>query len=441
MSVAKLTKRAMDVLEPDTRPYVVYDTDLTGFGVRVMPTGFKSWIVEYRPGDGGRRIAKKRMTLGATTMVTAEQARRRAREILAAARLGFDPSGDREKNRNTPTFKEFVERYLEEEAELKLKPRTVANYRIYFRKHAQPWLGALQLNAITKADIARLHRSVGKAKPATANRVVEAISSLFRYAETAGEVEEGFNPTRGISHFKERSRERFLSVDEFKRLGATLRLAETAGLPWDKDEIKARSKHLAKEENQRIVFSPYVTAAIRLLLFTGCRMREILHLRWDEIDFERGLLALPDSKTGKRFVVLNSPAIEVLHGLERLGEYVIVSESADRPRADLNRPWRRIRKHARLGELRIHDLRHSFASVGAAGGMGLPIVGKLLGHTQAQTTARYAHLDDDPLRRASEQIGNEIERVMMAGEMPSQKERIEKDPPLAAPSSKMDVSS
>ncbi len=412
MAVAKLTKRAMDVLEPDGRPYVVYDTDLTGFGIRVMPSGFKSWIVEYRPGDGGRRIAKKRMTLGSTTMVTAEQARRQAREILAAARLGFDPSGEREKNRKTPTFKEFVERYLSEEAELKLKPRTVANYRIYFRKHALPWLGAIQINAITKADIARMHRGIGKSKPATANRVVEAVSSLFRYAETAGEVDEGFNPTRGITHFKEKTRERFLSIDELKRLGATLRLAETEGLPWDKDEIKATSKHLAKEENQNIVFSPYVTAAIRLLLFTGCRMREILHLKWAEIDFERGLLMLPDSKTGKRYVVLNSPAIGVLSGLERIGEYVIVGEKPGKPRHDLNRPWRRIRKHAELGELRIHDLRHSFASVGAAGGMGLPIVGKLLGHTQAQTTARYAHFDDDPLKRASEKIAATIAEAL-----------------------------
>lgn len=412
MAVAKLTKRSMDVLEPDGRPYVVYDTDLTGFGVRVMPSGFKSWIVEYRPGDGGRRIAKKRMTLGSTTMVTAEQARRQAREILAAARLGFDPSGEREKNRKTPTFKEFAERYLSEEAELKLKPRTVANYRIYFRKHALPWLGAIQINAIAKADIARMHRGIGKSKPSTANRVVEAVSSLFRYAETAGEVDEGFNPTRGVTHFKEKTRERFLSIDEFRRLGATLRLAETKGLPWERDEIKAKSKHLAKAENQYIVFSPYVTAAIRLLLFTGCRMREILHLKWEEIDFERGLLMLPDSKTGKRYVVLNSPALDVLSGLERIREYVIVGDKPGQPRHDLNRPWRRIRKHAKLGELRIHDLRHSFASVGAAGGMGLPIVGKLLGHTQVQTTARYAHLDDDPLKRASEKIAATIAEAL-----------------------------
>ena len=256
------------------------------------------------------------MTLAPTNILTAQQARNKAKRLLAAARLGEDPAGDRSKNREVPTFREFSERYLAEEAELKLKPRSVANYRIYFRKHANPRIGSLKLNAVTRADIARLHGSIGQTKPATANRVVEAISSLFRYAQTAGEAEEGFNPTRGISHFKEKTRERFLSMEEFRRLGTTLRLAETEGLPWDKDEIKAGSKHLPNEEDQRIEFSPYVTAAIRLLLFTGCRMREILHLKWDEIDFERGLLVLPDSKTGRRYVVLNSPALNVLHGLE-----------------------------------------------------------------------------------------------------------------------------
>ncbi|MEO0729085.1 MAG: site-specific integrase, partial [Pseudomonadota bacterium] len=191
--------------------------------------------------------------------------------------------------------------------------------------------------------------------------------------------------TRGVSHFKEATRERFLSSEELQRLGSALRLAETDGLPWDQETIKQSSKHLAKAANQRVVISPYVTAAIRLLLFTGCRMREILHLRWNEIDSERGLLLLPDSKTGKRAVVLNSAALSVLSTLERIDDYVIVSDKPGQPRSDLNRPWRRIRKHAGLDDVRIHDLRHSFASVGAGSGLGLPIVGKLLGHTQAQS--------------------------------------------------------
>lgn len=412
MATARLTKRNVDSLATEDRPVIVYDTDLTGFGVRVMPSGFKSWVVEYRPGDGGRAVAKKRMTLGPTNKVTAEQARRRARDILAAVHLGSDPAGERAKNRERLRIKEFAERYLSEEAEVRLKPRTVENYRINFRKHVVPRIGAFKLNAVSKADIARLHRAIGRTKPATANRVVAAISSLYRYAQTAGEVEEGFNPTRGIELFPERSRERFLSMIELQRLGATLRLAETEGLPWEVDELKPKAKHLARPENRKVAFSPYVTAAIRLLLFTGCRLREILHMKWQDIDFERGLLVLPESKTGKRFVILNRPALDILNELERLDAYVIVSDKPGQPRHDLKRPWDRITMHAKLDGLRLHDLRHSFASVGAASGMGLPIVGKLLGHTQAQTTARYAHFDNDPLKRASEQIAGTISAAM-----------------------------
>ena len=412
MLKAKLTKRVVDCLEPTDRRYIAFDTDLTGFGVRVTPSGHKSWVVEYRPGEGGRSVGKKRLSLGATNKVTAEQARRKAREILAAVQLGADPASERSKSRDTPSFKGFAERYLSEEAEVKLKERTVANYRIYFRKHATPRIGTLKLNAVTKADIAKLHRAIGKEKPATANRVIEAISSLYRYAQTAGEVEDGFNPARGISHFRERTRERFLSMEELRRLGATLRLAETEGLPWEVDEKKPTAKHLASPENRKVSFPPHVIAAIRLLLFTGCRLREILHMKWQDIDFERGLLVLPESKTGKRFVVLNGPALQVLDELERLDTYVIASDKPGKPRHDLKRPWDRITKHAKLEGLRLHDLRHSFASVGAGGGMGLPIVGKLLGHTQAQTTARYAHLDNDPLKRASEQIAGTIAEAL-----------------------------
>jgi integrase len=137
-------------------------------------------------------------------------------------------------------------------------------------------------------------------------------------------------------------------------------------------------------------------------------LREILHLRWSEVDFERGMLFLPDSKTGRKQVILNAPALAVLDALPRHGEYVIASTQPDRPRADIKKPWQAVSKAAGLEGLRIHDLRHSFASVGAGGGMGLPIVGKLLGHSNPQTTSRYAHLDNDPLRRASEKIGGTI---------------------------------
>jgi integrase len=191
-------------------------------------------------------------------------------------------------------------------------------------------------------------------------------------------------------------------------LGAAIREAETKGLPWDVDEATPGAKHLPKAKNRFTKIGPFAAAAVRLLLFTGCRLREILHLKWEQVDLERGLLFLADSKTGRKTVILNAPALAVLAGLDRLGSYVVPGDDPERSRADLKRPWEAVAKRAGLYGVRLHDLRHTYASFGAGGGLGLPIIGKLLGHTQASTTQRYAHLDADPLRRASEAIGGRI---------------------------------
>ena len=178
--------------------------------------------------------------------------------------------------------------------------------------------------------------------------------------------------------------------------------------PGARDREIPRKWTRAVPFDRRTVIGPHAAAAIRLLLFTGCRLREILHLKWDYVDFERGLLFLPESKTGKKTVVLNAPALAVIKGLDRVGQYVVAGDDPDEPRADLKRPWAMVTREAGLDGLRIHDLRHSFASFGAGGGLGLPIVGKLLGHANAVTTARYAHLDPDPLRVASDRIAGTI---------------------------------
>jgi site-specific recombinase XerD len=216
------------------------------------------------------------------------------------------------------------------------------------------------------------------------------------------------NPCRNVLLYKDRKGDRFLTTEEFRRLGETLTLAETDGLPWVFNEGKKVKHRPVRPENQREVFSPHVTAAVRLLMFTGCRLREILHLRWQDIDFERGVLNLPDSKTGQKKVLLAGSALAILSDLPRSGIYVIAGNDPEKPRADLHRPWTRIIKYAELEGLRLHDLRHSYASIGAASGIGLPALGKLLGHNNPSTTQRYAHLADDPLRRASEEIANTI---------------------------------
>jgi integrase len=411
MPVAKLTKRMVDAISAGVGPRVIYDSDLKGFGLRAAKSGTKSWFVEYRPGARGRGVAKRRMVLGAVGTLTPDEAREAARGVLAAVTLGDDPAAARSRARKIPVFREFVERYLAEEAASKLKPRTLVNYRIYLRKHAAPDIGSIKLDVITPSDIARLHRRIGRTKPMTANRVIECIGSVYRYAAMCGLVQRGHNPAAHIEAFRERRRERFLTSEELARLGDAIREAETTGIPWQVDEQKPTAKHIQKK-NRVTKIGAHAAAALRLLILTGARLREILGLKWSYVDSERGLLLLPDSKTGRKTIVLNAPALAVLSELPRIGDFVIAGDDPDLPRHDLNRPWRLVSKRAGLDGVRLHDLRHTHASVGAGAGLGLPIIGKLLGHSQASTTQRYAHLDADPLRRASEQIASHIAAAM-----------------------------
>jgi integrase len=410
MPVVRLTKRTVDAALPTTRPEIYYDTDLKGFCLKVLPSGTKRWCVEYRPGSGGRNVSKRRMVLGSTSAITAEQARNSARKLLAAVSLGEDPAATRKDAREMPIFREFASKYLDEEATAKLKPRTVVNYRIYLLKHANPIIGSLKIDRIETADIARLHRRIGQTRPMTANRIVECISSLYRYAATCGLIARGVNPVAHIEAFREQRRERFLSTEELARLGDSIREAETIGVPWEVDESNRNAKHIPKK--RLTIIDAQAAAALRLLILTGARLREILNLEWGHVDTERGLLLLPDSKTGRKTIVLNAPALAILSGLPKNGKYVIEGETSHTCRHDLNRPWRAVSRRAGLAGVRLHDLRHTHASIGAGAGLGLPIIGKLLGHSQPITTARYAHLDNDPVRKASETIGKRIALAM-----------------------------
>jgi integrase len=297
------------------------------------------------------------------------------------------------------------------------KPGTAALYDLYFRRHVRPELGAKLAREVSRTEFAQLHRKIGKAAPVTANRVLTLISAMLSWAIRVGEVSEGINPAKGISRFKEHAKERFLSGEELARLGDALREAETVGLPWDASGSKAFAKHSPGPEHRLTKLPPHVTAAIRLLLFTGCRLREILQLKWAHVDFERGMLFLPDSKTGRKPVVLAAPAVAVLQELSRIGDYVIAGNDMKRPRHDLQRPWRPITARASLSGLRIHDLRHSFAATGAGSGFSLPIIGKLLGHRNLETTSRYAHLAASPLKVAADRIASDLAQAM--GDMPS----------------------
>jgi integrase len=224
-------------------------------------------------------------------------------------------------------------------------------------------------------------------------------------------------PAKGIERNPEHGRERYLTADEFARLGDVLRIAETIGLPWSVDETKPKAKNAPKPEKRRTIADPFAVAAVRLLVLTGARLREILHARWENVDFKRGIIHLADSKTGRKPIYLSSAALSVLSDLPRIegNPHVIPGGKDGAARVDLKRPWAAIVKAAKLEGTRLHDLRHSFASIGAGASMGLPIIGRLLGHSQPQTTARYAHLQADPLRRAADTIGAAISAAMESG--------------------------
>ncbi len=403
----KLTKSVVDRLTPKASTYILYDGTLAGFGCRVTPSGGRSWVVEYRPHGGGRGIGKKRITLGKLGTFTPDEARKQAQEVLTSVRRGEEVKLDWAARRKAPTVQELADRFMREEVTPTRKPGTAALYEIYFRKHILPEIGDKRAREVTPADIGKLHRKIGEDTRVTANRCIVVVSGLFTWAARIGEIPEEIRPARGVTRFREQGRERYLTSNELARLGEVLRQAESIGLPWDVDETIPMAKHIQKD-NRITKVSPFVTEAIRLLLFTGCRLREILHLRWSDFDEERGVLMLPDSKTGRKVVVLSQPALEVLARIPKAGDFVIASSRPDQPRHDIKGPWDSIRRCAGLEDFRLHDLRHSFGATGAGSNFGLPVVGKLLGHRNTETTSRYAHIAVDPLKAAADAIAGKL---------------------------------
>lgn len=366
--------------------YPVWDTEIAGFHVRVYPSGHKTFKLKYRVG-GGRGGIPRNPGIGSYGSVTTDQARKIAKLWTAEVVRGGDPGGQRASDRESPTMANLCERYLVEYA---VPPRkklsSIAEDERNIRLHVLPALGSKKVASITDADIAKLQRSMQKT-PAGANRVRSLLSKIFVLAEAWKMRPHGSNPCRYVKPFPEVKRERFLSGEELGRLAQTLSQCQ-----------ESRS----------------AVAAIKLLIFTGCRRSEILTLEWDWIDLDRAFMALPDSKTGAKEVLLPAPALQVLRGIDRVDEnpYVIVGRHGRNHLTDIERPWQRIRKAAGLQDVRLHDLRHTFAGTGASAGLPLAVISKMLGHSSISVTERYAHLGDQPLRRAVEMVAGSIEAAM-----------------------------
>ena len=354
-----LSNRMVGKLEVE-KDTVFWDRELTGFGVRVYPTGSKVYIAQARGPEGPKRVA-----VGRQGVIHAEEARKRAALIIYRIKAGEAPVPEPLIPAGGPSVAEFAARYLTEYVSVRCKPRTVKLARSVVHRHIAPALGKMPLAAVERAQVAELHQKLYET-PAIANAVVGALSSMYKLAEGWGLVPEGVNPCRSLVKYPGRRRERFLTEAEFMRLGSVL------------DNVEAKG-----------VASAPAVAAIRLLILTGCRKSEILTLRWEDVAPDENELRLPDTKTGARAVSLPPAAVKLLAGLPRLpgNPWVIPGRKPGGRLSSLEYVWRIIRAQAGLEDVRIHDLRHSYASRALALGESLPMIGKLLGHGQIQDRA------------------------------------------------------
>ena len=379
-TISRRTVEALKV-EKDT---IFWDSELAGFGVRVHPTGRKVYIAQTRA-DGK---AAKRVTVGRHGVITPDEARRRAALIVARIKAGEDPIPEpmAVKMAEGPAVGELAGRYLEKHVAVRCKPKTESMYRLIVAKYILPELGRRPALAVDHKEVTELHHRLS-AKPVMANQVVDTLSRIYNAAEDRGDIPEASNPCRLVVKNRERRRERFLTDEEFRRLGRVLDEAET-----------------------RKGVSVHAVAAIRLLLLTGCRKGEILNLRWSEVDLEADELQLPDTKTGPRTISLSPEAAAVLSRIPRLPDnpFVIPGKIGGKAMRNLNDPWDIVCERAGLEDMRLHDCRHSYASRALALGESLPMIGRLLGHTQVETTARYAHLAQDSVRESAVRVSDSI---------------------------------
>ncbi|MZR29631.1 site-specific integrase [Sneathiella litorea] len=434
---AKIIKRNVDAARPKERDWFMWDTELKGFGLKVTRSGNRIYIVQYRM--SGRGVPTRRLTIGKHgSPWTPEKAREEAKRVLGEIADGQDPQQVKMADKAAMTVSELCERYLEEGCATK-KPSTIATDKGRIERHIKPLLGRQRVKDLTVNDIKRFMADIAKGKTAadertgphgrarvvggkgTATRTVGLLGGILSFAVAEGVRSD--NPARGVKRFPDRKNERFLNSHELARLGEVLRTAGEAEkervnlertlsstkLETERAALRDRISTLAKGgENEMAI------AAIRMLILTGCRKTEILSLKWHEVDFEFGCLRLDDSKTGQKTIMLGAPALQLLAGLSRdeKSPYVFPALRGEGHYVGLPKVWIRIRERAGLHDVRLHDLRHTFASAGAGSGIGLQVLGKLLGHSDPKTTSRYAHIANDPIKAAADRTAGRLADAM-----------------------------
>lgn len=408
----KISKRSVDALQTSDGDTLMWDTDIPGFGVRCRESGAKFYVLKFRA--AGRR--QRWVTIGRHGAPwTPDEARREALRLLGEVVIGHDPADRKHKKNYSITVADLCDQYLAAAPTLILpkkgrpkKASSLATDRSNIERHIKPLLGRSVVRAVTTDDVEQIQRDIAAGKTATdvktrqrgraivrggkgtAARSVSLLGAIFSYAVKQG-IRSG-NPVSGVTLYRGPAKERYLSASELARLGEALESAEKRG------------------ENL------FAVAAIRLLVLTGARKSEILGLRWEEVDSERGYFRLPDSKTDQRTIPLGAPALQLLANLPREdgNPHVLPSFKGSGHLVGLQKIWNRIRFQADLSDVRLHDLRHSFASVAVAGGDSLYLVSKVLGHRQSRTTEGYAHLADDPVRAVANRASEQISAAMSA---------------------------
>jgi integrase len=374
----------VDGLHATGRDYIVWDGDLPGFGVRVRPSGAKSFVVQYRAGRG-RKAPSRRMTVAAVTKLTPDEARTLAKGIVGDVARDDDPAADRTRKRREMTIREVAALYVTDHVKLHNKASWAGEVVLFLNNRILPAFGTKRIGDLTRADVKRWHTRMA-GSPYRANRCLAVLRRMLSLAHREWELRDD-NPASGVKPFPEKRRERFFSTEELKAIG----------------------KWLASTERQRTENSAFILAT-RLMLLTGMRLGEVATLRWSDVDLSANVIRLRDAKTGSRTVPLNSQAVAFLANAGDPSTYVCGLDSDQRvmTRFDYHAVWRRLVKDAGLTNARPHDCRHTVATLGAMAGGTAFTLRDLLGHKTVAVTSGYVARTVDPIRELSETIGGRI---------------------------------